>query len=373
MKLFKSILLSLIALNLFLSSNALAYAPILHEFLGVRSEGMGGVRYTTGLYEENFFANPARATDNPENMFQLPKITLEAGSNTIGAINTVSKAGSNGLASLSDQIGKPLSAQFQLVFPAFYSREFLNDKWSFAIGVIASGQTLPEISQSGALDPTTLISVGPAITLARRLLPEDRLSIGFTAHTQFRGSSKGSYSVQDYLSGTNISDALKGGNGLGYDFDVGTTFKPHWTLGGFAYQLSFAVNNGLNGKYNQLSKPIASWGGDPIQSFRSYNFGVSATKKEHILLFDSLTFALELSDVGNNPGGSIYRGVHAGAEAVWMDLNFRAGVNQGYWTAGFGLDLGFFDVNIATYGEELGLNPGVMEDRRYALEFGLQI
>jgi hypothetical protein len=30
-------------------------------------------------------------------------------------------------------------------------------------------------------------------------------------------------------------------------------------------------------------------------------------------------------------------------------------------------------LNVASYAEELGLNPGVMEDRRYAAELGFQI
>ena len=372
MKRFKPLFIALLSLFILLGSDALAYAPILHEFTSVRAEGMGDVRYTTGLYEENFFANPARATDNPEDQFQLPKLSVEAGSATIGTIGSLTSSGSNGLSTFKDAVGKPLSARVQMVFPAYYNTNFLTDYWSLAAGMIVSAQTVPELSQAGTIDPTTLIAAGPAITLGRRLLDEHRLSVGLTLHTEFRANSKSSYSVQDFLGGTNISEALKGGNGLGYDFDVGTTFKPHWTLGGFEYLLSFAINNGLNGKYDQISKPISSWGGDPLQSNRTYNFGVSATKSD-VLFFDSIVFAIESTDNGNNPDGSIYRTLHLGTEAIWKDLAFRAGVNQGYFTAGVGLDLGFFDVNFATYGEELGLNPGVLEDRRYAVELGFQI
>jgi hypothetical protein len=65
--------------------------------------------------------------------------------------------------------------------------------------------------------------------------------------------------------------------------------------------------------------------------------------------------------------------VHIGAETHLKILALRAGINQGYFTAGFGLDLRFFTLDAATYAEELSLNPGGLSDRRYALQFGFQI
>lgn len=74
-----------------------ANSPILRDFHSIRAAGMGDVRYTTGLFEENFYANPARSTENPENLFQLPKISLEASTASITAVNSLIKSGSNGL------------------------------------------------------------------------------------------------------------------------------------------------------------------------------------------------------------------------------------------------------------------------------------
>ena len=354
------------------NQNAFALTPIIRPFDSVRAEGMGDVRYTTGLYEENFFANPARATENPESQFQFPQFTFEAGSATLSAVSKLSNSGSNGLSTFSDSVGKPISARFQLVFPAFYSRHFITDKWSLGIGMIVSAQTVSEVSQSGQLDPLTFLNLGPALTLARRLLDEDRLSVGVTLHTEYRASSNSLYSVSDYIEGKSLSNLAKGGSGLGVDFDLGTTFRPHWVLGGFEYELGFAINNLLGGTYTNLHKKIAGWTGDPTQTPRNYNLGVSATHK-HIPVFDSVKLAIETTDNGNNADGSFYRTLHLGAEAVFSVLSLRAGVNQGYLAAGLGVNVGFFDLNFATYGEEVGLNAGDMQDRRYALEFGFQI
>jgi hypothetical protein len=54
-------------------------------------------------------------------------------------------------------------------------------------------------------------------------------------------------------------------------------------------------------------------------------------------------------------------------------LAFRLGLNQGYLSAGLGLDVHYFTLDLATYGEEMGLNAGSFQDRRYTFNFGLHI
>ncbi|MBS1958677.1 MAG: hypothetical protein JST80_04315 [Bdellovibrionales bacterium] len=351
-------------------AQAATYTPIVRSFHSVRTAGMGDVRYTTGLYEENFYANPARVTQNPDSRFQLPKISLEASSNTVSALSNLLKPGA-GLAAAADSVGKPLGARFQLVLPAYFSKEFTNDMWALGVGFMLSAQTSAVVSQTGTIDPLTLVNFGPAFTIGRRLLEEHRLSVGATLHTEFRGSSNAVLSIQDFLRGTDLSKAVKGGSGMNIDFDVGTSYRPHWALGGFEYEVGFAINNILNGMYKNGGK-ISGWNGDPTPSNRSWNFGISANHKDY-WVFDNVLFALEFTDIGNNPGASIYRTVHIGTEARWSKLAARFGINQGYFTAGFGMDFHWFDLNVATYGEEMGLNAGTLEDRRYALEFGFQI
>ena len=65
---------------------------------------------------------------------------------------------------------------------------------------------------------------------------------------------------------------------------------------------------------------------------------------------------------------------------VEVDLPFvaaRAGMSQGYYTLGAGLDLVFLSIDAVTYGVELGEYAGQHEDRRYmvqmTMEFGLDM
>jgi len=354
-----------------LASPALAISPIIRSYQSVRAAGMGNVRYTTGLYEENFYGNPARVSENPSSMFQLPKFTIEAGSGAISSLGDLLGSNSGGFSAVSGSVGKPISARFQFLFPAYYKREFITSDWSFGAGLMMSAQMVGQLSQSGAITPTTVIGGGPAITIARRLLPEDRLSIGLTTHAEFRATSGNAFSIIDFLKGS-VASSLRGGSGMGVDFDLGTTFRPHWGLGGFNYELGFAINNLLGGKYNNLGGKIDGWNGDPTASPTSLNFGLAA-RKDDLWKFKSFMMALEFTDIGNNKNGSIFRSIHLGSEAQWKSIAIRAGFNQGYICGGLGFDFGFFTLNASTYGEEMGLNVGSLEDRRYALDFGFQI
>lgn len=355
-----------------IGSQAQAYAPIIRDYISTRAVGMGGVRYTTGLWEDNFFANPARSAYNGEWRLQLPKITAEVGSTTVSNLSTFFKSDGDGLSKFSSAVGEPMSAKFQLFFPGVYIDQFITDKWSFGVGLFVSAQTALALSQSGQIDPTTMMAAGPVFNLSRRLLDEDRLTVGVNARTEIRANSSSGFSVQQFLSGSDLSNAVKGGSGMGFDFDLGSTFRPHWNFFDIDYQIGFAINNILNGEYKNIGKPIKDWPSGPFQSKRSYNLGVSATKKD-VPFFREVTLAIETQDNGNNTDGSFYRTLHIGMEALWGVMAGRAGINQGYYTAGLGLDLKYFQLNVATYAEELGLNPGVLEDRRYSLDLGFQI
>jgi hypothetical protein len=64
--------------------------------------------------------------------------------------------------------------------------------------------------------------------------------------------------------------------------------------------------------------------------------------------------------------------VHLGVELGLPLIDIRGGFNQGYYTAGVGLDLGILRVDAATYGVELGEYPGQREDRRYVAQVTIE-
>ncbi|MEO0335317.1 MAG: hypothetical protein AAF202_02930 [Pseudomonadota bacterium] len=62
---------------------------------------------------------------------------------------------------------------------------------------------------------------------------------------------------------------------------------------------------------------------------------------------------------------------HTGFELNFRDTFFlRGGMNQRYWTAGFELAVGNYQLQAASYGEEIGTSlDELREDRRYVLKF----
>jgi len=65
--------------------------------------------------------------------------------------------------------------------------------------------------------------------------------------------------------------------------------------------------------------------------------------------------------------------VHGGVEFNFSDFFFlRGGVNQGYWTAGFEIATRRFQLQAASYGEEIGTAASPQEDRRYVGEIAFR-
>ena len=64
------------------------------------------------------------------------------------------------------------------------------------------------------------------------------------------------------------------------------------------------------------------------------------------------------------------RRVHAGAEVNFRDVIFvRGGMYQRYWTAGLEIATEHFQIQGASYGQEIGTGAATKEDRRYSVKF----
>jgi hypothetical protein len=363
-----------------LATPALAQDQIIRPYQSVRAAGMGNVRYTTGLYDENFFANPARVTDNPKWRVTLLDPMVEVSSPVPSNVGALIHGGSDFYRDLGNSAGDNYHARIQTTFPAFYLPPGENGKWGFAFSFISSTQADVNLRRSFNIEPTAITDIGPAFTIGRRFLEDDALSIGTTLHATYRLSSNTGFTFVDLIQGKSLSPSKTGGQGAGADFDLGTEYKfKHWQPVGIQFSTAFAVNNVLGGKYSNIGfKPFKDSSGNPLPASlptaqpRSFNFGVAALKPTIGVLRDT-TLALEFTDFGNNTNGSLYRTIHFGGETKFKVLSGRLGINQGYFCAGLGLDLKVIQIDAATYGEEMSLNAGGYEDRRYALRLAFQI
>ena len=77
-----------------------------------------------------------------------------------------------------------------------------------------------------------------------------------------------------------------------------------------------------------------------------------------------------------HPEISLEKSTHVGFEfdyspSTWFKTQFRAGLNQTYYTGGVTLLLGVLNIEAVTYGEEVGTKENRMENRVYAAKLGM--
>jgi hypothetical protein len=378
-----------------ISPQALALDNIIHEYMSVRTMGMGGVRMTTGQYEENFFSNPARTTANPRSKFELLGLTAE-GSNFTNVVNTV-KAITNKsdiVQTLGDQAGSNTHVRLETDIANYFLTSNDERKWALGFGLFTSTQIDMDLRQSFQIGAQGVLDAGMNLSFAYKFL-HDKLSVGTTAHGIFRGASNPDFTFSQLLQGKSLSPNGNAGEGAMIDFDLGVTYDlPILRDSNFTFAVGAAIDNVLGGNFNMMNNLVSSLtctnangtttSCQPLSSPRSLGFGISA-RRDFWGPFVNTMMAVEITDIGadgnSNLGGTttprgaggIFRTVHIGGETHWKIFALRAGINQGYMGLGFGLDLRFFTLDAAYYGEEMSLNSGGLEDRRFALKLAFQI
>lgn len=140
------------------------------------------------------------------------------------------------------------------------------------------------------------------------------------------------------------------------------------------YPLAFGlvVHNVIGGEFT-LSKLVNKNAIEtPTKMHRVVDIG------SEYLLRDSEDFKIRyMLDFKNllHPEISLNKSFHTGIEfdyspSSWFKTQFRAGVNQMYYTAGASFLFGIFNIDMATYGEEVGTSTTKLENRVYAAKLG---
>jgi hypothetical protein len=365
------LLAAILAAAIFLSMNQVyALDQIVRPYQSVRSSGMGGLRITTGLYDENFYGNPARVTANPKWKVQLPDPMVESSMDGLGSMGDL-LGGSDGLNAFTDHAGENLHARVQMVFPAFY---IPGEENFWAFGVISSAQVDLNLRESYQVEPDTVIDIGPALTYGRKFLDNKELSVGVTLHATYRIATGNGFSFADIISGQkSLAPSESASDGGHIDFDLGATYDLPMQWQEFSFTTALVFNNILGGfhdhiHFNLIDNPTSP---TPISQPFTVGFGIVAKKKEFWTFTDFL-LGLEFLDIGNSRG-SFFKTLHLGTEGKIGIMAARLGINQGYISIGLGLDLTALQLDLSWYGEELTPNVGGYQDRRLALRLGFQI
>ncbi len=350
-----------------------ASEAITHGYVSPRVSAMGGVMYTTGLWDDNFYGNPARAAGNPWFKFRMVDVLpmIETTIPTIMAIPAI-LGSSDPVAAVGTQAGNQLHFRIQTAFPSVFIPARGERKWAFAFGLTTQTTIDGMLRRSYQTDFSAQVDAAFHFTVARKLLPDDMLALGLTARVAHRLSGNPAYSLVDYFQGRPLSLLATAGDGMMVDGDAGFTFTLPWKPKQFEFSVGGAITNILGGGYANIPLSITRTGVLPVAQPRSLGGGF-AVRRALWGPFKDSTLALEVSDILNSGYGSFWRLINMGAESRWRFFVARVGLHQGYLTAGLGLYFRFFTMDVTTYGEEMGLTAGALESRRFALRMGLQI
>ncbi|MBK9294608.1 MAG: hypothetical protein IPM57_09205 [Oligoflexia bacterium] len=112
-------------------------------------------------------------------------------------------------------------------------------------------------------------------------------------------------------------------------------------------------------KFTATSSPSNVIEIPPIENNITYAFGVTAD-----IALTRLRGAVEFKHYSLF-SEQIGKKLHGGLEVEFPGFAVRGGTNQGYLTYGASLNLGYLNIDFASYGVEVGEYPGQTEDRRY--------
>jgi hypothetical protein len=369
---------SLFLMFIFISHVSFAqslYSGIRRGFEGTRANGMGGA--FTAVADDNtaIFYNPA-------GLIQLEKgesnwfLKADADPEIMGFVDDIDAAtgGPNETQAITNVITQNYGSHYSVRAPSI---GFLWARPDWALAVIPMDLSI---------DMGLHRSVGPAVNLTaiqdttiayskvwkiKKWHKSGTFSIGLTSKAIYRLNvdeivDVASISLNDEV--FNIEDAKEG---LTVDADVGFLWQGPWQS--FNPSVGLVIKNILDYGYLANFELIGEGTGDPENLNRTVDLGFAMDLPDWWIWTSRVAF--DVRDM-LHPNWNLRKGIHMGVEFTWAVTSWwrggwRAGLNQGYWTAGFTGEFGVFRLDLATYGEEVGFDGSDLENRRYMVEMSL--
>lgn len=324
-------------------------APLPTFYQGVRPLGMGGA-FTAVADDYNALVyNPAGLAYVDGFNMDLFNLGPEVSRDGIQLVKDLDNVNNNDTVAVTNVLRAHVGENFRIgleTFPHSVSR-------GFGMGILAHGYADGSVHSmvNPRVDIETRFDTAAMVAFSRRFLG-GAVALGVAGKYVQRMGGTDSFTAVDIAANgfdpfRNMTDFRRND----YALDAGLMIRPSMPL---SPTLAVAALNLTDLDFQEL-------GTVPSQ----VNAGIALHPKLGPV---RLTVAADVRDVTQklSDDKDWARRTHYGAEAqLWKFLAVRAGMGQGYYTAGATVNLWVIRLDLATYGEELGAYGGQKEDRRY--------
>ena len=355
-----------------------------------RIMGMGGVSNAVGSYSTSVFSNPsglARLSKKKGVSIELLGLGASVTQN-ITTFTTDIDAASDSEDELMAVLKEYSGDTFHLGVDNYSSVSKHSDMFAWSIGVLAASDVNIMAHSNGTasgdfIETSSRVYGGVVLAVAKPFQTGlGRLDVGLGMKYISQTSYEGTVGVYDYTSQDDFLESYeKKSSGLG--FDVGLTYHLLNTNNlHMAFGMSL-MNIGLELDDNYGHQPM------------TLNFGLSATTK--FLFIKKLIMAIDYVDALGENKYREYTLSSNGSSQSYVDYDayefkkslrigtkmrllsskdfstdINLGLYQSAYTAGLDIKLSPFNLSVATYEEDVGINQNTTNsDRRYIAKIGI--
>lgn len=349
------------------------YSGIRRGFEGTRANGMGGA--FTAVADDNtaIFYNPAgisQLKEGESNWFLKFDGDPEIKDFIDGIDNATKQA--NETAAIANFLQSQYGNHYSVRAPSI---GFLWAKPDWGLAVIPMDFSL-DLALHKTLNVNVTAIQDTTIAYTRNFKikkwhKHGTFNVGVTAKMIYR------MNVDEIVNATTIAveddffDMEDAKEGMTLDADVGFLWKGPWER--YNPSAGMVIKNIADYGYFGNMNLIGEGTGKPEKLHRTIDFGYAMDLPNWWIWSSKVAF--DIRDV-LHPNWNFKKGTHLGVEFMWQVASWfrggwRAGLNQGYWTAGFTGEFGIFKLDLASYGEEVGVDGQDLENRRWMMTMSL--
>ena len=347
-------------LSMMFFANVSFAQEVRENYNGARSLGMGGASIAIVNDETALLANPAGLGKLRDAYGTIIDPELEGSYTTKRMYDTKAFTNPFDLEQVRDTTDYSRDSYFHAkgqVFPSFVVR-------NFGIGIHAS-RTMDAQMNTAGTQMTTFYQDDIALHMGINLrLFDGRIKIGATGKAISRIEIDKAIDIPGSM---DLSQQASEGVGVGTDAGIIMTAPVMLlpTISAVVRDIGGTDFTAGSGVRLQTSSRPKSVNQDIDVALAFFPIHGNQSRSSFTLEYQKLKAASEATDK--------QRYYHVGYEFNYSDVLFlRAGMNQRYWTAGFEIASEHTQVQLSSYGEDIGVDGTPVEDRRYVFKFAFR-